>query len=422
MPEPLDCQRAAFRLPRRTAYLNCAYAAPFMRSVEAAGIAAIRRRRDPSGIVAPDYFAGAERARAGFARLIGLADPARVAIVSSVSYGMAIAARNLPVGRGQNIVVAGGQFPSNVYAWQKRCRAKGAEFRMVEPPPAGNGRGARWNERLLEAIDGDTAVVALGTVDWSDGTIFDLEAIGDRARAVNAAYVLDGIQSVGALPFDVERVRPDLLVCSAYKWLCGPIGVGVAYLGPSFDEGEPLEETWLGRRGSEDFRTLTAYTDAYQCGARRYDMGGRAQLELLPMLNTALEQLAEWTPERIQAYCARLRAQLLPELERAGFGVDDAAGRCAHLFALRCVAGTAAADVQQALRARRVHVSARGEGVRISLHVYNDEEDLDRLVKALAALRIRGASQRLLRAPPRDSLCSESPVSTPGAAPRSEGA
>jgi selenocysteine lyase/cysteine desulfurase len=70
-----------------------------------------------------------------------------------------------------------------------------------------------------------------------------IEAIGARARDVGAAYVLDGIQLVGALPFDLQRVRPDLLVCSSYKWLLGPMGIGLCYIGERFTDGEPLEET-----------------------------------------------------------------------------------------------------------------------------------------------------------------------------------
>ena len=111
---------------------------------------------------------------------------------------------------------------------------------------------------------------------WTDGTRFDLAAIGARAREVGAALVVDGTQSVGALPFDVQQLRPDALVCATYKWLMGPYSLGFAYLGPRFDDGEPLEETWIGRRGSENFKELVDYQDDYQPGALRYDVGERS--------------------------------------------------------------------------------------------------------------------------------------------------
>ena len=383
----LLCQRGLFALPQGVHYLNCAYIAPLSRAVEAAGMAALRRTRVPSRLGPADFFAAADEARARFARLVNAPRPRRVAIVPSVSYGIALAARNLRPRRGQNIVIAGGQFPSNVYAWRKLARQTGCGVRAVAPPPAGGGRARAWSDALLAAIDRDTAAVALGSVDWSDGTRLDLEGIGTRCREMGAAYVIDGIQSVGALPFDVRRVQPDLLVCAAYKWLCGPMGIGVMYVGPRFDGGEPLEETWLGRAGSEDFCRLAEYRDDYQPGAARFDMGGRASFVLLPMLNAALRQVLDWSPAEIQRYCARLTVPLVAVARALGFGVDDESNRCPHLFALRVPGGMDVEDLQRRLAARNVFVSARGNALRISPHVYNDARDVERLGTELRRIR-----------------------------------
>ena len=222
----LTCQKDLFSLPEDHHYLNCAYMAPLSRAVEAAGISGLRRKKDPASLTPPDYFAEADTVRQRFGMLVNAA-PERIAIVPSASYGIATAARNLPVERGQTIILAHAQFPSNVYVWQRLAEARGAEVRMIAPP-AGLNRGQRWNERLLEAIDRRTAVVSLGNVHWADGTLFDLEQIGRRAREVDAALVVDGTQSVGALPFGVEAIRPDALVCAGYKWLLGPYSLGVA--------------------------------------------------------------------------------------------------------------------------------------------------------------------------------------------------
>ena len=383
---PLDCQAARFRLPRARTWLNCAYSAPLLRDVERAGRLALRRWRAPWTLGPSAYFDDAERARALFGRLVGAPDGERVAIVPSVSYGVALAARNVPLAHGANVVVAGGQFPSNMYAWRRRCAERGATLRVVPRPDRASG--ASWSERLLAAIDRRTAVVALGTVDWADGTLFDLTAIGARARDVGAAYVLDGIQSVGALPFDVTRVRPDLLVCSAYKWLLGPMGVGLCWVGERFADGVPLEETWLGRHGSERFASLTDYTERYQPGARRFDAGGRAQFVLLPMLNAALSTLLEWGPARVQAYCARVSAPARAELAALGCDVGGAE-TSAHLFGVRLPAGVSAESARDALLARGVHVSIREGALRVSPNVYNDADDLDALVDALHGVLLR---------------------------------
>lgn len=378
----LPCQSRHFHLARRAHYLNCAYGAPLLRGVERAARDALRRWRTPWALGPEAYFEDAERARALFGRLIGAPDGERVAIVPGVSYGIALAVRNAAVRRGASVVVAEGQFPSNVHAWRRACRSSGAELRVVARPPSGCG----WSERLCDAIDARTAVVALGTIDWVDGTLFDLEAIGRRAREVDAAYVLDGIQSVGALPFDVARVRPDLLVCSAYKWLLGPMGIGLCYVGERFADGEPLEETWLGRRGSEDFARLTECVDGYQPGARRFDASGRAHFVLLPMLVAALERLLAWGPERVQQYCERLVRPALEELAALGFAPSAGERHAMHLFGLRMPPGRSMADVRACLARRRVHVSVRAERIRVSPNVYNTPGDVRELVTALRAV------------------------------------
>ena len=380
----LTCQRDLVHLPDGLHYLNCAYMAPLLKSVEAAGVEALRRRRDPTAITAPDFFTDPNRARALFARLVG-GDESRVAIIPGVSYGMATVAKNVTLRAGQNVMVAHAQFPSNVYGWRRKCEESGATLRAVAPPDAAEGRAREWNVRLLEAIDADTALVALGNVHWTDGTRFDLEAIGERAREVGALLVIDGTQSVGAMPFDVSRVRPDALICAAYKWLLGPYTIGLAYYGERFDGGIPLEETWLARRGSDDFARLVDYADDYEPGAVRFDMAERASFALMPMLIAGLEQILAWGAENIQTYCATLTRELLAEARTLGYTVEDEAWRGAHLFGLRVPAGRDPARLKLALDQRRVAVSLRGDAVRVAPHVYSSPDDLAALADALRA-------------------------------------
>ncbi|MBI5431475.1 MAG: aminotransferase class V-fold PLP-dependent enzyme [Planctomycetes bacterium] len=381
----LDCQRALFDLPDHVHYLNCAYMAPMSRAVEAAGVVGLARKRRPYEFTPAHFFDESERLRALFGRLVGAPDGERVALVPSVSYGMAIVARNTPLAARQTIVVAHEQFPSNVYAWRKLCTQRGAELVTVEPAPGAADRAQSWNERLLAALDGRTAVVALPHVHWADGTRFDLEALGARARELGAALVVDGTQSVGALEFDVERVRPDALVCAGYKWLLGPYSLGYAYFGPRYDGGDPLEENWIAREGSEDFRALVQYHDAYQPGARRYDVGERSNLHLMPMAVAALEQVLDWRVERIQEYTRALASRLVARAAPLGFVAQAEPGRAGHLLGLRAPATLELASVAERLRAAEVHVSLRGQSIRVAPHLYNDERDVDALVDVLAS-------------------------------------
>ncbi len=381
--DQLQCQREEFGLPDDVRYLNCAYLSPLPRVAEEAGIQGMLRERVPTGIRSSDFFTQADEIRWRFARLVGAADPSRIAIIPSASYGVAVAARNLGVEKGQNIVLLHEQFPGNVYAWRRKAADCGAEIHTVTPPDEPT-RGAAWNERILEAIDGNTAIVTLPHVHWTDGTIFDLVAIGRRAREVGAALVIDGTQSVGALPFDVSEIQPDALIVAAYKWLLGPYSTGVVYLGPRFEGGIPLEETWLGREGSEDFKSLVDYQDEYQPGiAIRYDMGQRANFILHPMLQASLDLLLQWSPGAVQEYCRRLAAPLIDAALSLGFSVEQDQWRADHLFGLRMPEGLELEALKAELEARQIFVSLRGSALRVSPHVYNDESDIGALIEAL---------------------------------------
>ena len=355
---------------------------PLPRVSERAGVEALAKKRVPTRIVPPDDFWNADGLRALFSRLVNAGGPSRIAIQPGVSYAVATAARNLRVEAHQNIVLTHEQFPGNVYSWHRLARESGAELR-VATPPQGAGRGAAWNERLLESIDRSTAVVAVPHVHWTDGTLFDLVAIGRRCRDVGAALVVDATQSVGALPFDVEAVQPDVLTCATYKWLLGPYSVSLAYFGPRFDDGEPLEETWIARDKSEDFQSLVDYQNSYQQGAVRYDVAERSNFFLLPIAAASLELLLEWTPERIQAYCAQLISDMLVEAEALGYSVEDERWRSSHLFGLRMPPGVDLASLKQTLADRNVSASLRGTALRLAPNVYNDLEDVDVLMGVL---------------------------------------
>ncbi len=380
----LSCQKDQFFLPEDIHYLNCAYMAPIPRKVERAGIEGLRKKRDPTQIRVEDFFENSDRVRRLFGRLIG-ADSKSISLIPSVSYGLATAANNVEITRGQKIVLVHEQFPSNVYTWRRLAGRRGAEIITVAPDETADARAASWNERILDAVDPSTAVVALANVHWADGTRFDLQAVSARVRDVGAALIIDGTQSVGALPFDVRTIRPDALVCAGYKWLFGPYSIGMAYFGPSLQNGLPLEENWIARRNSEQFSGLVEYEDHYQPGAVRFDVGERSNFILLPMMATALEMVLSWTPEAIQEYCRDLTDDLVREARELGYRIEQEGGRGYHLFGIRLPSSADADLLRHELDARNVAVSVRGGAIRISPNVYNESGDVGALRDALAA-------------------------------------
>ena len=356
----IPAQRHKFRIPADVHYFNCSYMSPSLKQVEQVGIESVSMKAAPWRIGIDAFFEPVEKLRGLCGRLVN-APAEQVAVIPAVSYGIAVAANAIKLSRGQNVVVPDEEFPSLVYAWLDQCRAAGANMRTVARPESQEGQGVAWNRQLLESIDAQTAVVALSSVHWTDGTMFDLEAIGARAREVGAVFIVDGTQSVGALDFDFSSVRPDMLVCAGYKWLMGPYSLGFAVMGERFLDAEPLEHNWIAKKNSEDFANLVNYREEFQPGARRFDVGERSNFILVPMLTAALEQILEWSPAAVQEYCGKLGTQLESLLDGSQLRMTPASERGAHLFGIRNVDRAALPRIQQELERRNVYISIRGD-------------------------------------------------------------
>lgn len=375
----IPCQRHLFDIPDDVAYLNCAYISPLLNEVHHAGVAGTERKRRPWEILPPDFFSEAETARKLFAALIG-ASGEDIALIPAASYGIATAARNLPLPRGSRVLMLENQFPSNVYVWRELARENGATILTLPRP-----RDDDWTRVILESLDEKVSIAAMPHVHWTDGALIDLERVGARCRDVGAGLVIDGTQSVGALPFDVKSVKPDFLAVASYKWLLGPYAAGFLYVAPRWQEGVPIEHNWIDREGSEDFAGLVDYRNTYQAGARRFDVGERGNIHLLPMVNAGLRRLLAWGVGNIQATirgrtnriaerAAQLGVETLPPDQRAG-----------HYLGLRFPGGFPA-GLAERLANERVYVSVRGQtAVRVTPHLWVNDEDEDRFFNVLAS-------------------------------------
>jgi selenocysteine lyase/cysteine desulfurase len=373
----LENQRELFEIPEGVAYLNCAYMSPQLRSAREVGERTVARKSRPWEITPDDFFEDVEKSRALFARLVG-AEADGVALIPSVSYGIAVAAANVKVESGEDILILEDQFPSNVYSWRELAARKEAKVVTVPRPPDHD-----WTSAVLGHLGENTAVVAVPNCHWTDGSLLELQRIGGRAREVGAALVVDGIQSLGAHPFDVAEVGPDFLVASAYKWLLGPYGVGFLYVGEDYREGAPIEHNWINRRGSENFSGLVGYEDAFQPGARRYDVGERSNFVLLPMATEALRQILDWGVENVSETVGTLTDAIEKEAKKRGIEAIPAQRRARHMVGLK-LGSHAPQDLAARLAREGVFVSVRGESVRLSPHLYNTAEEVDRLFAALA--------------------------------------
>jgi len=377
MSTPITAVRDLFEIPDGITYLNCASMAPQLRSITEAGLRAVRTKASPWNLSGPEWFAGSEELRALAARVMGT-DSDGVALVPAASYGIATAAANLPLSRGQTIVILHQQFPSNVYAWYELAKKNGGRVVVAQREP-----GVDWTEALMRAIDDHTAIVAVPQCHWTDGSKVDLERVGQRVRAVGAALVIDASQSLGASPLGLERVQPEFLTAVGYKWLLGPYGLGYLYVAPKWREsGTPLEQSWIARAGSDDFSRLVDHTDAFRPGARRFDMGESPQFVLVPMAIAALQQILAWGVERIQQTLSLLTERIAQLTADIDYAVLPREQRSAHMIGIRHPRGIPA-GLPQLLHDANVFVSVRGDSIRIAPYLYNDAGDIERLFAVL---------------------------------------
>jgi selenocysteine lyase/cysteine desulfurase len=375
---PLGTQREAFDIPPDVAYFNTASLAPQLHRVRLAGERALERRGRPWTIASSDWFSDVERLRTLFGRLIG-SDAEGVAIVPATSYGFSVAWRNLDLAPGDRILVLAGEYPSGIYSWRTAARETGAEIVTVE-----REAGQTWTEAILGKLDERIRVVSVPNVHTTDGALIDLETVADRAHSLDCRLVVDACQSLGVMPVDVDRLRPDFLVTVGYKWLLGPFALGYLFVAEEHRGGRPLEENWIVRVGAEDFSGLTEYSDEYQAGARRFDMGQRTSFHLTPMAIAALEQLLEWQVPRIAARLAATTATLADRMAEFGFSPPAPEDRGPHIVGLD-LPPEARERVPAALASANCFVPVRGgRSLRIACHLHTTSADIDRLMNALA--------------------------------------
>jgi len=338
---------------------------------------AVRRKAQPWTFTPADFFSVCERFRDLASRLIDTSSE-NLAIVPSVSYALATAAQNLSLRPGQEIVCLADQFPSNVYAWRKLAQQH--QGRVVS---AQRDAGDDWTAAVLDAIGPDTSIVAVPHCHWADGRVVDLVAVGEACRAHGAALVLDLTQSLGAMPIDFAKVQPDFAVAACYKWMMGPYGIGVMYVAPRHQSGTPIEQNWINRLGAQDFSRLVDYQDEYQTGARRFDMGEKSNPPLLEGACAGFEFLLEFGVDGIAVALADKTAKIAEAAGQIGLGSAPIGIRAPHFLSLD-LPKDRITDLAERLAEDAIYVSVRGQSLRVTPHLYNNDDDADALLEAMA--------------------------------------
>src|ERR1700716_725163 len=328
----LASQRALFEMPRHICYLNSASYSPLPLKTQEAARAAVGRKGTPWTLEPGFANQQHDRARAAAARLIH-ADPADMALIPSISYGVATAAKILTIERGTRVIVLENDHSSPVLEWQTRADAQGFAIETVRRPEDGD-----WTSAVLAAIERSGAppvsLASISSVHWSDGGLIDVEKVGAALRQRGAEFLVDATQSAGVLAMDVRHLDPDFVIFPTYKWLLGPYGRAFLYIARRHQGGIPLEQISAARR---DVRAENEvyFTDLrYVADARRFDMGERDHFISMEMSAIGMEMMADWGAAAVAQRLAMLTERIAEGVRGIGICVAEPRIRAPHILSL----------------------------------------------------------------------------------------
>ena len=369
-------RRAEFPWADETIYLNHAATGPLPERTRIALEQYGRVRASAYGLGDEHLFGVLRNARALAARLIG-AEADEISLATNTSYGIHIAALSLPLGPGDRVLVTQREFPANVFPWRELGR-KGVELEMLPQTSRGWPDEASMIERLA---DPRVKVLALSHVQFQSGYRADLARLSEACRANGAYLVVDAIQTLGQIPFDVRETPVDILACGAQKWLLSPWGSGFAYVRRGLIEAlEPPFAGWMSFEDTDDFSAMCSYQEQRHRDARRFEMVTLPFQDFVGMIRS-IELLLELGIDAIERHLAAINRPVLEWAERRGVPLASPTGR--HGSGMVCLVPPEAGRVFAELTAAGVVASYREGAIRLSPHCYNTIDEMSRVADLL---------------------------------------
>ena len=381
MENIISCQRNLFNIPDEIVYLNTAYISPLSLKVEKAINEGCKLETEPWKID-PEFhfFYQIKETKIIFSNLFNISYK-NVSLIPSASYGISTAANNIKLTKTKNkILILKDQFPSNVYPWMELSKKQEGVLEIID-----DLNETTLTEEIINKISEEVAVVAIPNIRWTDGYIIDLKKVSDACKKFDVNLILDLTQSAGAMQIDLKEINPEFAIIANYKWMLGPYSTGFLYISDKFIDGVPLEETWIGRKNSQDFSKLTDYQSLYNSDSIRFDMGQRANFSLLPGVKAALEQLHDWSIKKIENTLYQNNMIICKGLSELGFEILSEKNRAPHFISAR-LPGYDGNSLINSLKKNKIFISERSGFLRITPHLWNNEEDFFKLINCLKSI------------------------------------
>jgi len=373
-------REAEFPWADRSVYLNHASTGPLPERTREAIDAFTRDRTQPFRLPDDRLQAILAEARGRAARLIG-ADVGEIALTTNTSYGLNLAARMIPFEPGDVVLVSDGEFPANVFPW-RHLADRGVTMELLPVTVEGWPDEARMLERMN---DPRVRALAVSHVQFHTGYKANLARLGAAARASGTWLVVDAIQALGHVAFDVRETPVDILACGAQKWLLSPWGSGFCYVRRELiGQLVPPFAGWSAFQGTDNYTTLCDYTGALRDDARRFELITLPFQDLLGM-SRSLDLLEEIGVARIEAHLEAIGEPVREWARRRGVRIVSPGGACGS--GMVCLAAEDVPRGHSALREAGVVASVREGALRFSPHCYNTIAEMARVAEILERSR-----------------------------------
>ena len=370
----------AFALPAGVCYLNAASSGPIPEVVRQAGIAGISSKSQPWVRDGAAVSQPTSQLRGLAAELIG-AQPSDVAVITSVSYGLATICGNHRPAPGSRFLVLAGEHTSLTLGLARHASIHGCTLEFVRPT-----HGDDWTAALAEALlrpgAPPVSLAGLTPLHWASGAAIDLAGLIPMVHRQGGVALVDATQAAGILPIDVAQLDPDWLIFPTYKWLLGPYHLAFLYVAPRHQDAEPLEQHVGTRQDANPALLQDSSQLRLLAGASRLDSGEPDTYAAIPMGVAALQFLKNWRIGEIAGHIAGLTKALMDGAASLPLQTIDARFQVPHIVAFRGPTAFPETTVAR-LAAHHVHVSVRQGLIRVSPHIYNSEADIAQCLAAL---------------------------------------
>jgi cysteine desulfurase/selenocysteine lyase len=376
-----DWRKEWFEIEDAT-YLNTAAHAAIPRVTLHAVQTSIEANKFPHRVDDAVFFEPAKRIRSSLAMMIG-AKPEEIAITTGASTGVAAVAHLLRWKPGDEVITAKGEFPLQYATWKPMEERAGVKFKIVAP----RDRFITADD-LIAAITPRTRVVSVSHVRYDDGSLLDAARVAAACHAQGALLLLDVSQSCGAVPMNVREIGADFLVAAGYKWLLSPYGTGFFWAkGEHLNMSLPGPFYWTAQ-GTDSFFELNFVDPKPSTAAKRWDAAEAATYFNfnLAAMNASVDFVLRVGPELVLEHNRKLIELLIERLPEDC--VPASPPQSAQRGPYGCFTAPTpekTADLYQKLQREKIIVSLREGRIRVSPHLFNSEQDIDRLISVVRA-------------------------------------